>query len=123
MPVGKVCTFEKTQWGGLRYKEDWVRRRGKTLVRSKHTPGEFWGRVLFPEGAEAGEGRQLPKEVRFVQGACYAVTREAISRRERGWWERVLRYFEELGEVNPEEGHYMERFWWAVFDEGVAVRW
>jgi hypothetical protein len=33
----------------------------------------------------------------------------------------MLKWFEELNELNPEEGHYMERFWWAVFDEKVAV--
>ena len=65
----------------------------------------------------------LPKEVRFVQGACFAVTREAIHRRPHEWWARMLRWFEDLDECNPEEGHYMERFWWSVFDEGTAVRW
>ncbi|KPI43718.1 uncharacterized protein AB675_6302 [Cyphellophora attinorum] len=72
-----------------------------------------------PASASATGG--LPQEVRFVQGACFAVTREAIHRRPHEWWERMLKWFKELNEMNPEEGHYMERFWWAVFDEEVAV--
>ena len=60
-------------------------------------------------------------EVRFVQGACYAVTKEAVHRRPREWWGRLLRYFEELAETNPEEGHYMERMWYAIFAPDVAV--
>lgn len=56
-----------------------------------------------------------------MQGACYAVTKEAIRARPWDWWRRLLAYFEELDEVNPEEGHYMERMWYAVFAPEVAV--
>ena len=55
-----------------------------------------------------------------MQGALFGVTRGAIRRRPKGFYQHVLRYFEGLGEVNPEEGHYMERFWYAILsDEAV----
>jgi hypothetical protein len=96
-----------------------MERRGKTLVRSKHSPESFW-RFLFDNdlGRESDlPNGELPDEVRFVQGACFGVTREAILRRPREWWVRALEYFEELNERDPEEGHYMERFWYAILSD------
>jgi hypothetical protein len=94
-----------------------MRRRGATLVRSAHAPGSFWSNVVFAGTPD----EQVPREIKFVQGACYAVTKEAILARPRDFWERLLKYFEDLGEKNPEEGHYMERMWYAVFAPDVAV--
>jgi hypothetical protein len=111
LPIGAVLPF--SSFDSLNYKPDWVRRRGATLVRSKLSPAQFWA-WLF-------EGAIPPQEIRFVQGACYGVSREAVWRRSQAWWARLLAYFEDWAERNPEEGHYMERFWWAVFEPDVAV--
>jgi hypothetical protein len=86
-------------------------------VRSTRTPASFWSEVLFKDTPE----ETVPKDIRFVQGACFAVTKEAILRRPQWFWERLLAFFEGLGETNPEEGHFMERMWWAVFAPEVAI--
>jgi hypothetical protein len=108
LPIGLTHTF--SSWSAIPYLPSWLQRRGATLKRSHLTPGQFWERIFHSPP---------PKSVRFVQGACFGVTREAILGRPRGFWEGVLGYFEELNEVNPEEGHFMERFWWACFDDSV----
>ena len=109
MPIGRVHSF--SDWAGIQYLPGWIERRGKSLQRTKLSPLQFW-RTIF--------GSPPPENVRFVQGALFAVTRGAIRRRPKSFYENVLRYFEELGEVNPEQGHYMERFWYAILsDEAV----
>ena len=55
-----------------------------------------------------------------MQGALFAVTKDVIRRRPKTFYERVLKLFNEIDEVNPEEGHFMERCWYAVLsDEAV----
>jgi hypothetical protein len=111
LPIGLTHTFDS--WSAIPYLPGWLQRRGATLKRSHLTPAQFWETITR---------EPHPQSVRFVQGACFGVTREAIQRRPRSFWEGVLRYFEELNEVNPEEGHFMERFWWACFDDTVVSR-
>ena len=111
MPIGRVHTF--SDWDGIKYLPGWIERRGKTLKRTKLTPGQFW-EVIFDE--------PHPENVRYVQGALFAATSGAIRRRPKSFYEDLLRYFEDLNEVNPEEGHYMERFWFAILsDEAFEV--
>jgi Protein of unknown function (DUF3431) len=111
LPIGLLHSF--SDWHAIAYLPGWIQRRGKTLQRSSLTPAQFW-KLIF--------ANEHPDSVLFVQGALFGVTRGAIRRRSRAWYEGVLRYFEELGEVNPEEGHYMERFWYAVFEEAAVEK-
>ena len=120
LPIGAVMEF--SDWQGLVYKQGWVERRGKTLVRSKLTPGEYWKTMFSADSSEQSETKGHPKSVRFVQGACFGVTKDAILHRPRSFWLNVLRYFEELQECNPEEGHYMERLWYSLLDPSVIER-
>lgn len=59
-----------------------------------------------------------PETINFVWGAIFAVRRDVVRRREKEWYKRVLDYLEGVGHGNPEEGHYLERFWFYVFGVG-----
>ena len=45
-----------------------------------------------------------------------------IHRRPKEVYERVYAYFHDLEDVNPEEGHYMERLWLTIFAAGGSVQ-
>lgn len=121
LPLGKVHTF--SDWDGVKYLPGWIERRGKALVRSQYTPEQFWnfmfhGTTTTPTAAQNDLDRRCPNppsEIRWVQGALFAVTRQAIHRRPREVYQRAYEYFDALEERNPEEGHYMERFWLSLF--------
>lgn len=80
MPIGQVHSF--SDWDGIQYLPGWLERRGKSLKRTKLTPLQFW-RSIF--------GGPHPESVRFVQGALFGVTRGAIRRRQKSFYENVLR--------------------------------
>jgi Protein of unknown function (DUF3431) len=111
LPIGRTHFF--SDWDGIKYLPSWIQRRGQTLKRTPLSPAQFWERIFH---------EPHPAAVRFAQGALFAATRGAIRRRPKKFYVDLLRYFEELGEVNPEEGHFMERFWFAVLDERAVVR-
>jgi Protein of unknown function (DUF3431) len=115
-----VIAFNKH---GLKYFNDWLSlpHVGKWkeemisgALRPAHkTPGEFW-EWLF--------GTEHPTAIAICWGAIFAVRREAIHRRPREFYIRILQYFSKVNHVNPEEGHYMERFWIHIFSPvSVAV--
>lgn len=104
--IGRHPTF--SNWDGIQYKQGWVERRGKTLKRTDKTPGQFWEWMFQAPH---------PTTVTFVQGALFVVPTAAILRRPKSFYERVLAYFEDLNEINPEEGHFMERFWYAILSD------
>ena len=110
MPIGRVHSF--ADWQGIQYLPGWIERRGKTLKQTKLTPAEFW-ELIFNE--------PHPESVRFVQGALFGVTRGGIRRRPKAFYENILSYFEELDEINPEEGHFMERFWYGILSDDAVV--
>lgn len=105
-PISRVYDFR--QWDGLPFSADWLVVRGSTLRSSKLTPAQFW-KVIF--------GKDHPLAVRQIGGALMGVTRAAIRRQPLTFYQGLLAYFNDLGEVDPEEGHYMERFWFSIFSE------
>ncbi|KAJ9609735.1 hypothetical protein H2200_006063 [Cladophialophora chaetospira] len=114
IPFGQINSF--SDWDGVKYKPSWVERRGKSLKKSKYTPGQFYNYLI--NGTTSANDRRWkspPAEIRWTQGALFAVTRQTIQRRPREVYERAYEYFHGLQEVNPEEGHYMERLWLAIF--------
>ena len=106
---GRHHTF--SDWERIKYLPGWIERRGSGLKRTETTPSDFWQWMFLSAP---------PERVRFVQGALFAVTDTAIRRRPKAFYERVLAYFETLAEVNPEEGHYMERFWYAILSDSAV---
>ncbi|KIW85593.1 hypothetical protein Z517_00985 [Fonsecaea pedrosoi CBS 271.37] len=116
LPLGKIHSFG--DWDGVKYLPDWIKRRGKGLRRSPYSPEQFWNYIL--NGTTDNEDPKWvapPSEIRWTQGALFAVTRQTIQRHPRAVYERAYSYFHTLAHVNPEEGHYMERFWLGIFGQ------
>lgn len=107
MAFGPIKQF--SHWDGMPWLTDgtgYFQRRGKGMRMSNLTPGEFWKFVF---------GTEHPAVLNFSQGALFAVGRNVIRARPLEFWTRLLKYFDDLNHVNPEEGHYMERFWMTIF--------
>lgn len=101
-------------WDGIPHRDKWARElESGAMLRSEFTPGEFY-RWIFNE--------EPPPCIPFCPGAILGVHRHAVLARPRSFYQRLLEYFERLAHHNPEEGHYMERFWVAVFEPGWANR-
>jgi len=95
-------------WDGVVYRFKWAEEvKSGTLGRASLTPGKFYEWVF---------GCPPPPTIPFYYGAIIGVHRHAILARPRSFYERLLAHFVGLGHANPEENHYMERFWVAVFD-------
>ncbi|KIW32129.1 uncharacterized protein PV07_03699 [Cladophialophora immunda] len=116
LPLGKIHTF--VDWDGVRYLPGWIERRGKGLRCSQYSPEQFWN-YIFNGTTDEKDPRWVtpPAEIRWTQGALFAVTRQTIQRLPRAVYERAYSYFHSLADVNPEEGHYMERFWLGLFGQ------
>jgi len=101
-------------WSGIPRVKKWKEEKQCGLMRAaNHTPSEFWKWVF---------GMDHPAAIAFGWGAIFAVSREAIHQRPREFYQRILTYFEEINHVNPEEGHYMERFWLSLLvTDGIGV--
>jgi hypothetical protein len=97
------------KWNGMEWDKDpkrWLERRGKGMRMSDLTPGHFWQFIFDAEN---------PESVAWTGSGIFAVTSEAIRRRPLPFWQKLLGYFEELNHANPEEGHFLERFWMSIF--------
>ncbi|KIW67683.1 hypothetical protein PV04_06915 [Phialophora macrospora] len=121
LPLGKINTF--SDWDGVKYLPSWVERRGKGLHLSKYTPEQFFN-YLINGTTDQTDPRWTnpPSEIRWTQGALFAATRQTIQRRPREVYARAYEYFQNLEDVNPEEGHYMERFWLSVLGADGSVQ-
>jgi len=52
-------------------------------------------------------------ETKVVWGANFSISREMIHRKPKIFYENLLRFLDY--NINPEEGHYMERSWYILF--------
>lgn len=82
------------------------------------TPG-----VLFQK--YISESDRLPVAIGFAPGAIFAVKKETIMGHNLAFYERLLQkmFLGEMAHVNPETGHYMERFWLALFNPAEYLQW
>ncbi|ETI21955.1 hypothetical protein G647_06025 [Cladophialophora carrionii CBS 160.54] len=121
LPLGKINTF--SDWAGVKYLPSWVERRGNGLHLSKYTPEQFFN-YLINSTTDKTDARWTtpPSEIRWTQGALFAATRHAVQRRSREVYVRAYEYFHGLEDVNPEEGHYMERFWLCLLGAHNSVQ-
>ena len=104
---GPIKQFDK--WDGIPWLTDgtgYFQRRGKSMRMSDLTPADFWRHVF---------GTEHPEAINFSQGALFAVGKNVIQARPLEFWRHLLKYFDDLNDKNPEEGHYMERFWMTIF--------
>ncbi|MEV4754504.1 DUF3431 domain-containing protein [Micromonospora sp. NPDC049559] len=101
-------------WEGIRYYPKWAQQlEAGGMRRAALTPGQFYQWAF---------GEKPPPYIPFYPGAILGVHRHAILARRKSFYGRLLEHFERLGHSNPEEAHYMERFWVAVFDPGWVER-
>jgi hypothetical protein len=97
-------------WSGISHVKKWKAEYDSGVMRrANSTPREFWKWVF---------GTDSPDVIAFSWGAIFAVRREAIQRRPKEFYERLLKLFESINHINPEEGHYMERIWLNIFVPG-----
>lgn len=101
-------------WEGIRHHGKWAQELESGAMRPAGlTPEEFYQWIF---------GEKPPPYIPFYPGAIFGVHRHAVLARPKSFHQRLLEYFERLGHSNPEEAHYMERFWIAVFDPDWAKR-
>lgn len=99
------------QWSGIDWENDvenkaYLDGSQSHLLRAEHTPADFW-RSLFQT--------EPPASIVYVESSTFAVGRDTIRRRPRCFYEMLLKVFIDVDHVNPEYGHYIERFWSAIF--------
>lgn len=103
--------MEFKDWDGLPWETDpkfkwWLHKNGKTMLRAKMTPAEFWSEYI---------GGPHPSSIYFASGAFFAVTADTIRARPKVFYEKLLAIFTNANHPNPEYGHYIERLWGSIF--------
>jgi len=121
-PRGGITSFAAMSetfidWDGIRWhhgpKAKWLKVWGTTLVRARLTPAEFWKYI---------HGEEHPRALHVHAHCLFAIRAETARRKPKEFWQKLLNYFENNGECNPEEGIYMDRFWFALFSESHIIR-
>ena len=93
---------------------------------SAYTLGEFFTKVLHRKYvSNADYQRSLkgtrnrtrgePGPVRWVPGAYFSVGRNLVHRNPRQYYKHILNATNLTLCADPEDGHYMERAWMAIF--------
>jgi hypothetical protein len=122
---GEVTTFPFRElelfdcWDGIPWQDYpcWRKWSAMDCKRMKKRPGQYF-RELF-------HCRELPDSIAFQPGALFAVHRDTIQQYPRAFYRHLLREFFEgdMAHVNPETGHYMERFWLAMWRPDEYICW
>ena len=121
---GRVTTFPHRAmelfhlWDGIPWEKYpcWAKWSSKEGVfkgkRALKTPAEYFKDIFNNFGHD-----KTPDSIGFQPGAIFAVRRETIHRHPKKLYERILNEFflGEMKALDPETGHYMERFWPAMF--------
>ncbi|KAL8677516.1 MAG: hypothetical protein Q9186_006058 [Xanthomendoza sp. 1 TL-2023] len=123
---GQVTTYPFRElelfdhWEGIPWEQYpcWKRWSSMDCQKMKETPLE-----LFQEYISMTD--RVPVAVGFAPGAIFAVRKETIRQHSKAFFERLLNkmFLGEMAHVNPETGHYMERFWLAMFNPDEYVQW
>jgi hypothetical protein len=98
-------------WNGIPWEKcgahaEWLaKQNGHEMIRAERTPGEVWADAI---------GEAPPHAVYWTEGVMLAVRAETVRKWRRDFYKRLL---DMSSGVNEETGHYMERFWYAIFSE------
>ena len=97
--------FHSMNWGKIHYAGKWVKliRDGKVALGNM-TLGQFW-EVLY--------GYPHPKEYLSHFNAIFSASRASIISKPLSFYKKAISYVDH--HPNPEEGHYFERLWAAIF--------
>ena len=121
---GRVTTFPHramelfSLWDGIPWEKypcwaKWLSPEGTfTGKRAPKTPAQYF-EDFFKNFGHDGP----PMSMGFQPGAIFAVTRETIHQHPKELYERMLEelFLGDMKAVDPETGHFFERFWPAVF--------
>ena len=117
-PFRELELFE--HWEGIPWDKYpcWKRWSSMATQKMSETPLELFQKYV-------SESDRKPVAIGFAPGAIFAVRKETIKRHSKAFYERLLQkmFLGEMAHVNPETGHYMERFWLAMFNPAEYVQW
>ena len=88
------------------------------MQKMQETPLELFQKYI-------SEDDRVPVAIGFAPGAIFAVKKETIMRHSKPFYQRLLQkmFLGKMAHVNPETGHYMERFWLALFNPSEYAQW
>ncbi len=123
---GEVTTFPWRElelfdlWSGIPWTEYPSWNKWSTMnqwVLAPKSPAQCWFELMGYD--------KLPASVGYQPGAMFAVHRDTIRRHPRVFYEKMQNDFfgGEMANVNPETGHYMERWWQAIFAPDEYICW
>lgn len=125
-PPGQVTTFpfreleQFDHWTGIPWDQYpcWKRWSTMDTAKMKETPLELFQNYI-------AESHRAPEAVGFAPGAIFAVRKETIRQHSKEYYQRLLEkmFLGEMAHVNPETGHYMERFWLAMLNPDEYIQW
>jgi Protein of unknown function (DUF3431) len=106
-------------WNGIPWSEypSWSKWSSMETITTEKTPAAYWTSLLgFPS---------VPDAVGFQPGALFAVHRDTIRRHSKAYYQSLMDVFflGDMEHVAPETGHYLERFWLAIWCPGEYVCW
>ncbi|KAL8731566.1 MAG: hypothetical protein Q9181_004252 [Wetmoreana brouardii] len=123
---GQVTTYPFRElelfdhWEGIPWEQYpcWKRWSSMDCKKMPDTPLELFQQYI-------SESDRVPVAVGFAPGAIFAVRKETIRQHSKEFWQRLLdkMFLGEMAHVNPETGHYMERFWLALLNPDEYVQW
>ena len=98
-------TFRLKGWDRIKYfgKFEHAAKVG-SLKLCNTTLGDFW-KVIF--------GTDHPKDIKISLGGMFGVSRRRIRSHPKKFYKNIISFLSHHS--NPEEGHYMERFWFSIF--------
>ncbi|KAI4187333.1 MAG: hypothetical protein L6R41_002875 [Letrouitia leprolyta] len=124
--VGQVTTYPFRElelfdhWDGIPWEEYpcWRRWSSMDSREMKETPLQLFQQYIT-------ESDRVPVAVGFAPGAIFAVRKETIHSHSKAYYQRLFEQFflGDMAHVNPETGHYMERFWLAIFNPSEYIQW
>ncbi|KAL8875605.1 MAG: hypothetical protein Q9198_006060, partial [Flavoplaca austrocitrina] len=110
-PFRELELFE--HWEGIPWEKYpcWKRWSSMTMQKMQETPLELFQKYI-------SEDDRVPVAIGFAPGAIFAVNKKTIMRHNKAFYQRLLHkmFLGKMAHVNPETGHYMERFWLALFN-------
>lgn len=103
------------QWNGFDWEKDvdnilWLSQHSGDFLRADCTPAQYWLETF---------GFEHPPASMFAEGAIFAVKAKTIRMRPREFYENLLMRFTRLNHVNPEIGHFQEKFWGEIFSGAI----
>ena len=116
-PFRELETFD--HWDGIPWEEYpcWKKWSAMPCVVATKTPAQYW-QQLFP-------GTKVPASVGFQPGALFAVRKSTIQQYPQSFYQTMLEDFflGDMAHVNPETGHFLERFWLPMWNPSEYVSW